>query len=133
MGDSEGIELSVYPTPIINFYSDSEIEAGDGIVNVINRPIVLKSFYLNVSDQNLDGLAGSFTVKMFDGTNEILRVYDGADSTTAHQATYGSTISNFGFKFPSNGIRILNSLALSIDNSSSQAFKIESISVMYQG
>tara|TARA_E500000305_G_scaffold109649_1_gene115235 strand:+ start:252 stop:632 length:381 start_codon:yes stop_codon:yes gene_type:complete len=126
--------LSVYPTPIINFYSDSEIEAGDGIVNVINRPIVLKSFYLNVSDQDYDNANNSFTVKMFDGTDEIIRIYDGADSTIAHQGTYGSIISNLGFKFPSNGIRILNSLALSIANSSvAQPFKIESISVMYQG
>ncbi len=126
--------MSVYPTPVVNFYSDSEIEAGDGIVNVINRPIVLKSFYLNVSDQSNDTKTNSFTVKMFDGTDEIIRIYDGADSTAAHQATYGALISNFGFKLPSNGIRILNSLALSIANSDvGQSFKIESISVMYQG
>jgi hypothetical protein len=130
----EGSKLSVYPTPIINFYSDSGIEAGDGIVNVINRPIVLKSFYLNVSNQNYDNTPGSFTLKMFDGTNEIIRIYDGADSTAAHQGVQGSLLSNFSFKSPSNGIRISSSLALSIVNSNgSNPFVIESISVMYQG
>ena len=130
----EGSKLSVYPTPIINFYSDSEIEAGDGIVNVINRPIVLKSFYVNVSNQNYTGSNGSFTLKMFDGTNEIIRIYDGADSDSAHQGSQGGMVSNFSFKFPSNGIRISNSLALSIANSNvANPFLIESISAMHQG
>jgi hypothetical protein len=126
--------LSVYPTPIINFYSDSEIEAGDGIVNVINRPIVLKSFYVNVSNQNYTNNNGSFTLKMFDGTNEIIRIYDGADSASAHQGLHGALVTNFSFKFPSNGIRFSSSLALSIVNSNGfNPFVIESISVMHQG
>jgi len=130
----EGINLSVYPTPIKNFYSSSEIEAADGIVDVINRPIVLKSFYINISDGSVTLDNYSYTLKMFDGTNEIIRIYDGADSTSDHQGSGGHVVCNFDFKFPSNGIKISNSLALSIVNSNaSQAFKIESISVMYQG
>lgn len=127
--------MSVYPTPVKNFYRSTDIAVGDGVVAVIDRPIVLKSFSLNVTPSPVAVTTGanSFTVKMFDGSSEIVRVYDGANPTVAHQGSYGRMISTFCFKFPSNGIRILNSLGLSIALTAIGApFVITDVSVMYQ-
>ena len=125
--------MSVYPTPVKNFYTDSQIAASDGITTVINRPIVLKSFSITVS---VDGgtatsSADSYTLKAFDGANELIRVYDGAQSGSV--AEYGSFISSFYFKFPSNGIRVGSSLAFSIVDSGLTDFVVKNISVMHQG
>jgi len=126
--------LSIYPTPVKNFYTDSQIDASDGITTVINRPIVLKSFSICVS---IDGGAAttstdSYTLKAFDGSSELIRIYDGAHS--GDFSTLGSVVSSFYFKFPSNGIRLETSLAFSIvDQSGSIDFVIKNISVMYQG
>ncbi len=125
--------MSIYPTPVKNFYTDSQIDASDGITTVINRPIVLKSFSICVS---IDGGAAttstdSYTLKAFDGSSELIRIYDGAHS--GDFSTLGSVVSSFYFKFPSNGIRLETSLAFSIVDSASLDFVIKNISVMYQG
>lgn len=125
--------MSVYPTPVKNFYTDSQIIASDGIVTVIDRPIVLKSFSICVS---VDGGApgtytDSFTLKAFDGVSELIRIYDGAESGS--ESSHGSMISSFYFKFPSNGIRVGSSLAFSITDSGLTDYAVKNISAMYQG
>ena len=125
--------MSIYPTPVKNFYTDSQIDASDGITTVINRPIVLKSFSICVS---IDGGAAttstdSYTLKAFDGSSELIRIYDGAHS--GDFSTLGSVVSSFYFKFPSNGIRLETSLAFSIVDSGATDFVVKNISVMYQG
>ena len=125
--------MSVYPTPVKNFYTDSQIAESDGIVTVINRPIVLKSFSICVG---VDGdtpaqYADSFTLKAFDGVSELIRIYDGASA--GFPSTYGSMISTFYFDFPSNGIRVDSSLAFSIADSGTTDYVVKNISVMYQG
>jgi len=125
--------LSVYPTPVKNFYTDSQIAESDGIVTVIDRPIVLKSFSICVVvDGEVPGTyTDSFTLKAFDGVSELIRIYDGARSGSP--STNGTMISTFYFNFPSNGIRVGSSLAFSIADSGTTDYVVKNISVMHQG
>tara|TARA_R110000822_G_scaffold26787_2_gene80395 strand:- start:1632 stop:1997 length:366 start_codon:yes stop_codon:yes gene_type:complete len=120
--------LSVYPTGLTNYF-ESSVDAGATPTKLLDGPLALKSFACSVRTTNSN--TGGFVLKLFDGSeDEIFRIFDAANPSGL---VWGSFSNRFSFSLPLNGIRVTDSLQISIEATGTMTnLTAEGISVIYQ-
>ena len=120
--------MSVYPTGLTNYFENS-VDAGATPTKLLDGPLALKSFACNVRTTTAN--TGGFVLKLFDGSeDEIFRIFE-ADNTFGYG--FASSSNRFSFSLPLNGIRVTDSLQISIEAIGVMTnLTAEGISVIYQ-
>lgn len=119
----------IYPTGLTNYFKQT-VDAGATPTKLLDGPLALKSFACGMKTTgNLD--SGGFVYKLFDGSeDEIFRIFDSSHDAVTQ---YASFITRFSFSLPLNGLRVTDSLQISIEAVGTMTnLTAEGISVMYQ-
>jgi len=119
----------IYPTGLTNYFKKT-VDAGATPTKLLDGPLALKSFACGMKTSSTSD-TGGFVYKLFDGSeDEIFRIFD-----SSHDALlqYTSFITRFSFSLPLNGLRVTDSLQISIEAVGTMTnLTAEGISVMYQ-
>ncbi len=121
--------MSIYPTGLTNYFENS-VDAGATPTKLLDGPLALKSFVCSVKTTSVSN-AGGFVLKLFDGSeDEIFRI---SESNNPSLLIWGAFSNRFSFALPLNGIRVTDSLQISIEAIGGMTnLTAEGISVIYQ-
>lgn len=120
--------MSIYPSGLTNYFENS-VDAGATPTKLLDGPLALKSFVCSVKTTSSN--TGGFALKLFDGSeDEIFRI---SESNNPSGLIWGAFSNRFSFALPLNGIRVTDSLQISIEAIGLMTnLTAEGISVIYQ-
>tara|TARA_R110000824_G_scaffold141445_3_gene308005 strand:- start:56 stop:427 length:372 start_codon:yes stop_codon:yes gene_type:complete len=121
----------IYPTGLTNYFHSAEIAASATVTPLVYGPLALKSFACGISGPDgPGGTSGGFTYKLYDGEVEVFRIFDTEENALV---VYAATSNRFSFSLPLNGLRVKNSIGITIEATGTFTDLVASgISILYQ-